>query len=69
MLHNLYNNKITLIVFWLSDNLFYTPVQSQDLEPGLLSAMPIGGNFAIVSYGYSSGNILLVYQFMWFDKK
>jgi hypothetical protein len=32
---------------------------SQDLEPRLLSAIPTGGNFAIASYGYSSGNILV----------
>lgn len=33
--------------------------RAQDLEPGSLSAVPIGGNFAIASTGYSSGNILL----------
>ena len=32
---------------------------AQDLEPRFLSAMPTGGNFAIVSYGYSTGNILV----------
>lgn len=32
---------------------------AQDLEPGFLSAMPIGGNIAIVSYGHSRGDILL----------
>jgi len=32
---------------------------AQDLEPRLLSATPTGGNFAIVSGGYSVGNILL----------
>lgn len=34
-------------------------VRSQDLEPGFLSAMPIGGNIGIASYGYSQGEILL----------
>ncbi len=34
-------------------------VQAQDLEPRFLSSMPTGGNFAIASYGYSNGNILL----------
>jgi len=34
-------------------------VSAQDLEPRLLSAIPTGGNFAIASYGYSTGNILL----------
>ena len=33
--------------------------EAQDLEPRFLSALPTRGNFAIVSYGYSSGNILL----------
>lgn len=32
---------------------------AQDLEPGFLSAMPIGGHIAIASAGYSKGNILL----------
>lgn len=32
---------------------------AQDLEPRLMSAIPTGGNFAIVSYSYSAGNILL----------
>ncbi len=32
---------------------------SQDLEPRSLSVLPIGGNFAIASYGYSEGNILV----------
>ncbi len=39
--------------------LIHKNVRSQDLEPGFLSAMPIGGNFVIASYIYSSGNILL----------
>ena len=32
---------------------------AQDLEPGSLSSIPIGGHFAIGATGYSSGNILL----------
>lgn len=32
---------------------------TQDLEPRFLSNMPIGGNFLVAAYGYSSGNILL----------
>jgi len=32
---------------------------SQDLEPRSLSSAPIGGNFAIASYGNSRGNILI----------
>ena len=38
---------------------FIGRLQAQDLEPRLLSPTPIGGNFAIASYGYSVGNILL----------
>ena len=34
-------------------------LQAQDLEPRLLSPTPTGGNFAIASYGYSVGNIML----------
>lgn len=33
--------------------------KAQSFEPRSLSAIPTGGNFAIASYGYSSGNILL----------
>lgn len=33
--------------------------KAQDLEPRFLSGIPTGGNFAIASYGYSSGNILV----------
>jgi hypothetical protein len=39
--------------------LFIIQLQAQDLEPRLLSPIPTGGNFAIASYGYSLGNILL----------
>ncbi len=52
-------NKIYLIALWLSISLPYTLIHSQDLEPGFLSAMPIGGNFIIGSYSHSGGNILL----------
>ena len=34
-------------------------LSAQDLEPRVLSELPVGGNFAVLSYGYSSGNILL----------
>ena len=34
-------------------------VNSQDLEPRLMSAVPTGGRFIIASYGHSAGNILL----------
>ena len=38
---------------------FIVRLHAQDLEPRLLSPVPTGGNFAIASYGYSVGNILL----------
>ena len=51
------------IAHWLSITaiacLCITQLQAQDLEPRLLSPIPTGGNFAIASYGYSLGNILL----------
>ncbi len=59
MINIQYKNKISFFALWLSFSLFYTHVQSQDLEPGFLSAMPIGGNFAVASYVHSSGNILM----------
>ncbi len=34
-------------------------LEAQDLEPRFLSSVPKGGNFAIASYGYSNGNILV----------
>lgn len=37
----------------------YEGLVAQDLEPGFLSAIPIGGNIGIASYGYSQGEILI----------
>ncbi len=34
-------------------------LSAQELEPRILSAVPVKGNFTAVGYGYSSGNILL----------
>ncbi|MEN8203376.1 MAG: transporter [Bacteroidota bacterium] len=51
--------KFYLIGCLVFGTLFMLPASSQDLEPRLLSAVPTGGNFAIASYGYSYGNILL----------
>ncbi len=51
------NNK--LLFFLLFVLLIQNNVFSQDLEPGFLSALPIGGNIGIASYGYSQGEILL----------
>jgi hypothetical protein len=52
--------KKKLIISWMIlGGLFVHLASAQDLEPRLLSPLPTGGNFAIASYGYSSGNILL----------
>jgi len=52
--------KSVNILVVLFVGLFFTnESNAQDLEPRFLSAIPTGGNFAIASYGYSSGNILL----------
>ena len=52
-------NRLNFIVLWLLAILLYIPVQSQDLEPRLLSAMPIGGNIVVANYSHSRGNILV----------
>lgn len=52
-------DEIFLIILGLSVSLFYTRIHSQDLEPRILSSIPTGTNIAIISYGHSSGNILL----------
>ena len=36
-----------------------SPARSQELEPRLLSNVPVGTNFGILGYAYSRGNILL----------
>jgi len=59
LLKNLVKNRIIGILFIVHVLLIHKNVQSQDLEPGFLSVMPMGGNFAIASYIYSAGNILL----------
>jgi hypothetical protein len=48
---------LTLTLFFLHSALIM--LGAQDLEPRILSPIPAGGNFAVASYGYSSGNILL----------
>lgn len=47
------------ILLALTACLFVIDSAAQDLEPRFLSAIPSGGNFAIASYGYSTGNILV----------
>jgi len=51
--------KIKIVVIGLTVGLFYSPMQSQDLEPRILSSIPTGTNIALISYGYSKGNVLL----------
>ena len=48
---------ITLIFIVLGSLL--TKIHSQDLEPGFMFPLPIGTNVAMLSTGYSQGNILL----------
>jgi hypothetical protein len=45
--------SLLLVLFLVSGT------KAQDLEPRFLSVLPTGGNFAIASYGYSTGNILV----------
>ena len=47
------------VLYTLAGCFFMVQIHSQDLEPRVMSAIPTGGNFAIVSYSYSAGNILL----------
>ncbi len=54
-----FTGKTSSIVLWLIVSLFYSAVQSQDLEPRILSSIPTGTNVALLSYGYSRGDILL----------
>ncbi len=35
-----------------------TPLRAQDLEPRAFSAAPVGVNFAMLGYGYSTGDLL-----------
>ncbi len=49
--------KVSIII--LISLILVLESKAQDLEPRFLSSIPVGGNFAIVSYGYSNGNILL----------
>jgi hypothetical protein len=39
--------------------LMSSPVLGQDLEPRFLSPAPVGMNFAILSYGLSTGNVVM----------
>ncbi len=52
-------HNIHKVLLTLTGCLFIVQLQSQDLEPRLLSAIPTGSNIAIASYSHSAGNILL----------
>ena len=51
--------SVNILVIVFIGLFLFIESKAQDLEPRFLSAIPTGGNFAIASYGYSSGNILL----------
>lgn len=53
------NNRFSFFLLCVFGLLIQQEMLSQDLEPGFLSAMPIGGNIGIASYGFSQGEILL----------
>lgn len=52
-------NRRTALLLTILFGPILNSIKAQDLEPRLLSPIPVGGNFAIASYGYSVGNILL----------
>jgi hypothetical protein len=39
--------------------LLASPLAGQDLEPRFLSPAPVGMNFGVLAYGYSTGNVML----------
>jgi len=53
-------NRLSKIILWVM-LAFSIPgsILAQDLEPRFLSPAPTGMNFAILGYGYSTGNVLL----------
>ncbi len=56
----LINTLFTIkIIIFIGLSFVITSLHSQDLEPRLLSSMPINGNILIASYSYSGGNILI----------
>ncbi len=56
--NNILIKNVKFLGILLTLNLVFES-KAQDLEPRFLSAMPTGSNFAIASYGYSTGNILV----------
>ncbi len=51
--------SVNVLVILFTGLFLVNESKAQDLDPRFLSALPIGGNFAVASYGYSIGNILL----------
>ena len=56
---NLKSHIGSIILVFVFTCVLNIQLEAQDLEPRLLSPAPTGGNFAIASYGYSIGNIML----------
>lgn len=56
---NIILNKTVLNLGIFFFFVFFHNIYSQDLEPRILSPIPIGGNFIVVGYGFSTGNILV----------
>lgn len=52
-------NRFLITVLYIVFGSLLTKIHSQDLEPGFMFTLPIGTNVAVVSTGYSQGNILL----------
>ena len=53
------NIRFSFFLLFVFGLMIQQEMLSQDLEPGFLSAIPIGGNIGIASYGFSQGEILL----------
>ena len=51
--------RLWLLSLALAAALVTSPASGQDLEPRFLSPAPVGMNFGVLAYGYSSGNVLL----------
>jgi len=52
-------NRFLITLLFIVLGSLLTKIHSQDLEPGFMFPLPIGTNVAMLSTGYSQGNILL----------
>jgi len=50
---------LKLIFYFFCFPVIWTPSFAQDLEPRAITNLPVGTNFLLVGYAYTSGNILL----------